>query len=254
MCTALVQLTPDSAWPLRVTFVRDEDRSRAADPPGYWWPEQPTVAGGRDQRAGGTWLAVDTDAQHTAVAFLLNRHEPGIEPHAQLDHALSRGTLPLLALARGGFHADAVDLARYQPFHLVHATTTGASWWRWDGTTFEHESLGSGLHMIASRGVQLPGEAARRATQLARFGTITLPEPPAEGDTRAAWNGWLDLLDGRDVTIDDLDAMVVTGVSAYPHFGTVGASLVAVARDGRVRYDVTSSQEVAPDAWTQALR
>jgi hypothetical protein len=256
MCTVLVRLDPDGTWPVLVAFVRDEDRDRPTSPPDAWWPEHPSFVGGRDEVAGGTWLAVDAGTP-PAIALLTDQFDPA----ATLpDPALSptRGTLPLLALERG-VHFDLEDdvpgdVHAYQPFHLVSVTPDTAGWnverWGWDGTALDHEELGAGDHVVASRALTLPGERERRARILAamsRLGEVD-PDPARPVDT--AWGDWLELLDGRGVAPDDLDQLTVCSVRQRPGFGTVGASLVGIAADGRVRYDVNRTASVSPDAWT----
>jgi uncharacterized protein with NRDE domain len=56
MCTVLLRFRPGRRWPLLVAAVRDEFLERPWDPPAAHWP-RPTIIGGRDRTAGGTWLA-----------------------------------------------------------------------------------------------------------------------------------------------------------------------------------------------------
>lgn len=249
MCTAIVRLDPDGAWPLLVAFVRDEERSRATLPPDRWWPEQPSVIGGRDERAGGTWLAVDLDARR--VAFVQNQ----IGPHVRFPDAAtspSRGQLPLAALADEAFTPDSLDdLERYQPFHLIVADRGRARWWQWSGTQLEQVELQPGIHLVASRGLDLPGERERRASQVERFANAAAPDPDPAAASPAAWGEWIGLLDGRGVEPGDLGGIVLHSVPERPGFGTVGATLVALGADGRVRYDANATTSIAPDAWSQ---
>ncbi|HZD97636.1 MAG TPA: NRDE family protein, partial [Micromonosporaceae bacterium] len=69
MCTVLLRRSPGARWPILLAAVRDEFTGRAWDPPAAHWPEEPSIFGGRDRLAGGTWLAVDRD--RPAVAALL---------------------------------------------------------------------------------------------------------------------------------------------------------------------------------------
>lgn len=256
MCTALVRYDPGAAWPLLVAFVRDEDRGRETLAPDTWWPEQPTVIAARDARAGGTWLALDArDGDGTSrIAFVQNQIGPHVSfPNA--DSSPSRGQLPLVALAESGFDAaDIAGLKHYQPFHLVLATpgeSHGVDWWQWNGTRLDHVELQAGMHLVASRGLELGGERERRATLLARFAQAATPDPDPALDSATAWTPWLELLDGRAAQPDDLGGLVVHSVTQRPGFGTVGATLVAIAADGRTRYDVNDTTSLSPDAWTQ---
>jgi len=73
--------------PLLIAANRDELYQRPADPVTVLRASQPRVLGGRDELAGGTWLAV---SEHGVVAGLTN------QPAAARDPAKrSRGELPL---------------------------------------------------------------------------------------------------------------------------------------------------------------
>ena len=47
MCTVIVRV--EAGEPPHVLALRDELTSRAFDDPAFWWPEQPSVLGGRDR-------------------------------------------------------------------------------------------------------------------------------------------------------------------------------------------------------------
>jgi hypothetical protein len=249
MCTTLVRFDPAATWPALVAFVRDEDRHRRTDPTGFWWPDQPTVLGGHDARAGGTWLAVDLAS--ATIAFLQNRFEPALAD-VHPERPISRGTIPLRTLADGDdFDAAQLPLERHEPFHLARVTRTRATWWRWDGSHLEVDELDPGVHIVASRGAELAGEPERRVQQLARFAQATAPSPEPELEPHAAWGSWIDLLDGTASEPDSFDGLVVHSSSARPGFGTVGATLVALRADGSVRMDVNRTQLVEPGAWAR---
>jgi len=96
MCLLVVVTRPDSATPLLVGANRDERLERPATAVTVLRDATPRILGGRDEEAGGTWLAVN---EHGVVAGLTNRPSPdGRDPSKR-----SRGELPL-ALAQ---HRDA---------------------------------------------------------------------------------------------------------------------------------------------------
>jgi len=96
MCLLVVVSRPDSATPLMVGANRDERLERPATAMTVLRDAAPRILGGRDDEAGGTWLAVN---EHGVVAGLTNRPSPdGRDPSKR-----SRGELPL-ALAQ---HRDA---------------------------------------------------------------------------------------------------------------------------------------------------
>ena len=100
--------------PLVVAANRDEYYARPALP-AHWWGEAPgRVFGGRDQTAGGTWLAVSKHGHLAAVTNWTedrNRRMPA-----------SRGDLPLGFLAAGASGRDfiaGVDGSRYAGYNFI---------------------------------------------------------------------------------------------------------------------------------------
>ncbi|MCB0880375.1 MAG: NRDE family protein [Thermoleophilia bacterium] len=255
MCTVLLRLRPDSAWPVRLAFVRDEDRDRPSDPPARWWPQLPHAIGGRDARAGGTWLAVDLSSP-TSLAMLTDRYDP-TAALPDLTSSPTRGTLPLVSLERGPHFDLEADVpggvAVYQPFHLASLQRDRERWiaerWSWTGSALDHARLDAGDHVIASRASTLPGELQRRARLLAELEMVDDDDRDFDAAGDSTWSDWIDLLDARSVQPDQLDAIAIHSVAQRPGFGTVGASLVAIAADGRVRYDINRTPDLSPDAW-----
>jgi uncharacterized protein with NRDE domain len=98
----MFQVVPDA--PLIVAANRDERLDRPAVPMTVLRERDPRILGGRDELAGGTWLAVN---EHGVVAGLTNRPSPdGRDPTKR-----SRGELPL-AFARYETAAVAVPAVR----------------------------------------------------------------------------------------------------------------------------------------------
>ena len=119
MCTVVISLAPEDPVPLLLLGIRDEFTGRPWQPPARHWPGSPLI-GGRDEQAGGTWLAVHPDLHR--VSCVLN----GRGEFAPADRRRSRGELPLRAAAVGRralkeLHDDPDTLARYDPFYLVCA-------------------------------------------------------------------------------------------------------------------------------------
>lgn len=80
----------DEQWPLVLGANRDEWLDRPTTAITVLQPEGPRILGGRDERAGGTWMAVN---EYGVVCGLTNRPMPdGPDPTKQ-----SRGRLPLVA-------------------------------------------------------------------------------------------------------------------------------------------------------------
>jgi uncharacterized protein with NRDE domain len=98
VCLLIVLSRLDGAAPLVVAANRDERLERPAQAATVLAEAGPRVLGGRDELAGGTWLAVN---EHGVVTGLTNRPSPaGRDPDKR-----SRGEIPLAA-AR---HTDATS-------------------------------------------------------------------------------------------------------------------------------------------------
>ena len=69
MCTVVVSLAPEDRVPLLLLGIRDEFTGRPWQPPARHWPGSPLI-GGRDEQAGGTWLAVQPELPR--VSCILN--------------------------------------------------------------------------------------------------------------------------------------------------------------------------------------
>jgi len=150
MCLLVVLSRMDSDAPLVVAANRDERFDRPALAATVLVPSGPRVLGGRDELAGGTWLAVN---EHGLVAGLTNRPSPaGRDPSKR-----SRGELPL-ALA---CHQDAKSAVEefverfgahdYNPAWLLVGDRRSLYYVQMGGGgTPEVEPLPPGLYVLAN--------------------------------------------------------------------------------------------------------
>ncbi|MEV0388238.1 NRDE family protein [Nonomuraea sp. NPDC050643] len=141
MCTLIVR----TGRPLTLMGVRDEFADRPWEGPGEHWPEYPGVIGGRDLKAGGTWLAVNPAAGRAAA--LLNGHGRA----AEVTTKVSRGDLALRAAYSG--ETPEGDPTRYDPFHLVVADLTAVRMFSWDGERLAVSDLPDGISMVVNSGL-----------------------------------------------------------------------------------------------------
>jgi uncharacterized protein with NRDE domain len=103
---ALFGTVPDV--PLLIAANRDELYQRPADPITVLRDGQPRILGGRDELAGGTWLAVN---EHGLVAALTNQPATARDPARR-----SRGELPLAFTAYPDAKTAATEVcARLEP-------------------------------------------------------------------------------------------------------------------------------------------
>ncbi len=230
VCTVMLRLAPGERWPLLLGAVRDEFVDRTWDPPDrFWHGAWAQLLGGRDRTAGGTWLAVDTEAR--AVAALLNagRRE---EPDDGLPRP-TRGTLALRVLTPDGIPGD---LSRYDRFHLLRATLDAAEVWSWDGKSCTHTSLDPGDHILVNAGIDAIDDP------LVPHFTPLLGATPSEPDA------WHELLAGDGLDPADERALVVRKEIEGRLYGSTSAALVALSST-EVRYDFTATPG-DPSSWS----
>jgi uncharacterized protein with NRDE domain len=175
VCTVVTRWT--AGEPVRILAIRDEFVSRDFDPPGPWWPDQPTVIGGRDRQAGGSWCV--SDVRTGVTALVLNR----IERHVGTP---SRGVLPLAAVAAGTNWPDVLEHREMASCTLVLVAPDGVTAWTWDATELTRHHLEPGTHVFTSRGVDAGDEKAGRLAK--EFGTrpwldVVTERPPADERT-----------------------------------------------------------------------
>lgn len=218
MCTVVLSLRPEHAWPVVLVANRDERMDRAWDPPAAWWPEYPGVIAGRDRTAGGTWMGLNG---HGVAAAVLNR--PGSLGPASGKR--SRGELPLRALAETTAAAAvaaivSLDAGLWRGFNLVIADRTGATFVRGAGHGKPFACpLPTGVSMITAHDPN-DRESPRVALHLARFRNAAAPEPDQ-------WEAWRTILSDRSGPAGGQMNVVPRG-----GFGTVCSSLLAIPATG----------------------
>jgi len=103
MCLLIALSRCHEAAPLVVAANRDEWLARPATSCTVLQAHGPRIIGGKDELAGGTWLAVN---QHGVCAGLTNRPTPNRDPSLR-----SRGELPLLLTQLPSARAAVDDVA-----------------------------------------------------------------------------------------------------------------------------------------------
>jgi hypothetical protein len=240
MCTVVVSLAPEDQVPMLLLGIRDEFTDRSWQPPARHWPGSPLI-GGRDEQAGGTWLAVHPDLPR--VACILNGRGQFVSP----SHRRSRGELPLRAAEEGQpalrkLHDDSEILARYDPFYLLCADPAAVLLLSWDGQRSDVTELGSATHVLTNAGHMYPPDSGTPADPKAvRFGPKFAASRPS-GDPAAtledAWGNWLTLAAAEDPPSTEPGAIIVRrDLPDGRVWGSTSVSLVALAHDGSLRYD-----------------
>ena len=240
MCTVVVSFAPGDRMPLLLLGFRDEFTGRPWQPPARHWPGSPLI-GGRDEHAGGTWLAVHPG--HPRVSCILNARGQ----QAELTRRRSRGELPLRAAGDGhqalkDLYNDPDTLASYDPFYLVCADLSSVLLLSWDGTEAALQDLEPATHVLTNVGHAYPPADRKEASDPkgAHFGPKFAARRPS-GDPAAtikdAWGDWLTLADGDGLSHTDPAAIVVRHELPDGRvYGTTSVTLVALGTVG-VRYD-----------------
>lgn len=247
MCTLIVGIDVVEPGSVLLAANRDEDPARPADPPGVL-SERPRIVGGRDRRAGGTWLAV---RERRAVVALLNRRDRSGEPAPPAPGRRSRGAL-VLDVARamepgepgepggpggpGGPEGRLSDEAmrralavaqagRFAPCTLVFASP-GASWLMAIETEGAPriEPIPMGWHVITHADLDDAGEprTAGLVRALAGFSPPTLQEAEQRLDVLFRSHGEeglppVCLHAGRMVTVSSSSVWLAAGEARYRH-------------------------------------
>jgi len=218
-------------WPLVVGANRDEWLDRPATAITVLQDGRPRILGGRDERAGGTWIAVN---EHGVVCGLTNTPMPdGPDPTK-----LSRGRLPLIAAgARSAVDAadalaDESDANPYNPAWLLvgdreslHYLAVGTD------ESAGPQRLDPGLHVLENAAFGVPSvkvdhvrSALRNADAGGRSLWDALPGVLADHTVPGAPSGGHRFPDGRERREATLAPCVHSD-----DYGTRSSTLVRVA-------------------------
>jgi uncharacterized protein with NRDE domain len=113
MCLIALAHLASARWPLVIAANRDEFLARPTRV-AHWWDDAPDVLGGRDLRAGGSWMAVTRGGRFAMVT--------NVRGFAERANAPSRGALVadfVRSAAKPLAFAEWVERDRYEGFHLV---------------------------------------------------------------------------------------------------------------------------------------
>jgi uncharacterized protein with NRDE domain len=231
VCLLVVAFHLDPAAPLVLAANRDERTDRPATAATVLRREAPRIVGGRDDEAGGTWLAVN---EHGVVAGLTNRPSPdGRDPAKR-----SRGELPLALAghddARGGVEAFVDEFAPsdYNPAWLMVGDRSSLFYLDMtDGVRPAVSELGPGLHVLENNPIDVASaKSVHVRTLLERAATAT-----STGEATLA--GLRSVLVDHEVPADTtplpdgVDDAVRACCVHTERYGTRSAALVSIGAD-----------------------
>lgn len=233
VCTVLLRFDPAGRWPVLLGAIRDEFVERPWDPPGcHWEGPYASLIGGRDQRAGGTWLAVDPVARSVAALLNAGRREELPDGVARP----TRGTLALRILTSEGLPDD---VSSYDRFHLLRVTLDVAELWSWDGEDLTHSILKARDHIVVNVGLDTNEDP------------LVPHFAPLLANTLSDLAAWRELLAGDGLDPGDERALVVRKeIEGHP-YGTTSGTLIALSR-AEVRYEFTGTPS-EPSSWYPVL-
>jgi uncharacterized protein with NRDE domain len=231
MCLILIALDSHPDLALIVAANRDEfyDRPSAV---AEFWGDAPWVLGGRDRKAGGTWLGVDRRGRFAAVTNYRQGQREAAAPR-------SRGHLVSDFLTSGidpRAHIDRVqrDAALYNGFNLVAGHARELLYF--SNREGRPLTLGPGVYGLSNH---LLDTAWPKVTSSKNALSALLTADPGElipnlfallSDRRQA----VDHLLPRTGVSDDRERLLSSAFIASNDYGTRSSTVVLVGRDGRV--------------------
>jgi uncharacterized protein with NRDE domain len=234
VCTLAIYVGAFAEFPLVVAANRDEFLARPTSPPAVI-DRTHGIFGGRDDVAGGTWLAVNRAG---VVAALLNRRTADApDPTRQ-----SRGQL-CLSMLRASSATGAMEVLRseradaYNPFNLLVADREGG----WIATNHRAEiavrALAHGLHLVTNLDLNDP-TCPRIAASYRRFAAVLesgTPRPATEGFRERLHS----VLASHDTELDPRSLETAFGNSLCLHsaqYGTRSSTLLFLDERGHWSY------------------
>jgi uncharacterized protein with NRDE domain len=148
MCILMVIHQRVQDYPIVLAANRDEYRDRTARAP-HVLQHDPVIWGGRDERAGGTWLGVNT---YGLVVGLTNRRvrpEQVNDPERRSRGLVCLELLRLRSAAAAAAHLDCTPPDMYNPFNILALDHDSAYWIAYDGTA-QIQELTTGLYILAN--------------------------------------------------------------------------------------------------------
>ena len=235
MCTVIILNEVHPRWPLVVAANRDEFFGRPSTGPQVLI-DQPRSIGGRDEQAGGTWMAVSATG---FFAALTNQRAAAGRDNSRR----SRGEVVLDLMRRGTSPSarcwiTGVDATEYNPFNIVYGTP-GNVWVSHGVDKLKPQRLEKGIQVLPNDRLNSGGfPKVERARALCRDmpledeaffdhlkGILTDDFCPKEFPVSTA----------QQIPVDLQQKLHALQVKT-PLYGTRSSSIFAVSNQGGIRY------------------
>jgi uncharacterized protein with NRDE domain len=264
MCLLVLAWKSHPRYRLILAGNRDEFHDRPAAPLG-WWQDDPRILGGRDLKAGGTWLGVARSGRFGIVTNYRDLMAP-------VEGAPSRGNLVPRFLTGATSPKEFLDdlrgaAMRYSGFNLLVGGTRALYYFSNRGPK-DPMALPPGVYGLSNHLLDTPWPKLARTRE--RFNAL-LNEPDIQSEDVFAM-----LADREQAPIDNLpstglpadwERVVSAPFIVNERYGTRCSSLLLVERNGRTvlherrfdasgvqsgtsRFEFTSAE--VPEVWFEA--
>jgi uncharacterized protein with NRDE domain len=228
MCTLALYFNVFPQYPIVVAANRDESLARPSLPPTRLW-SSPTVYGGQDLLAGGTWLGINDKG---LLAGLLNRHttQPS-DPHRRSRGLLCLDTLKYNSATEALQFVTTQPASLYNPFNLLIADLSTAYVVHSVNDTLQANKLDPGVHLLTNLNLNDP-ECPRIAHSFQGFLQVSKEYSPHSHLLPDLLAKLHTLLADHDTPLDPRSEDPRNGLCVHlSGYGTCSSTLLVYSRD-----------------------
>jgi uncharacterized protein with NRDE domain len=231
MCTLALYLRVFPLFPVVVAANRDEFLARPAAAPTLLC-EHPLVVGGKDLRAGGTWLAIN---EFGMIAGLLNRRSDlPADPERRSRGLLCLDALKHKTVGEAMRFVTAQEPERYNPFNLLLASREGAAVAHNRHGRIDATTLTDGTHLLTNLDVN-DFECPRISRSFSRFAALA-EEADAANNPPLMRQRLATLLSDHSTQLDPRTGRPNSLCLHLGDYGTRESSLIFVNAKGGVEH------------------
>ena len=239
MCLLAFRWLDHPTYSLIFAGNRDEAYARPTQPARYW-DAYPNILGGRDLKAGGTWMGVTRSGRWSVITNVR-------DPSRQRPGAPSRGHLVTNYLqsadAPEAFAcALAEETGRYNAFNLLVGSPSDC--WYVSTEQESAEPVSPGIHGMSNAELDTSWPKTDRAKREMR--QRTQPRATSNGQSKIKPEILLDMLDNREPypppTLPDtgvgleLEKLLSPMFITSGEYGTRASTVLLIRRDGHVTF------------------
>ncbi len=231
MCTLALYLRVFPEFPVVVAANRDEFLARPAAAP-VALCERPRVVGGKDLRAGGTWLAIN---EYGMIAGLLNRRsDTPPDPERRSRGLLCLDALKYRTVEEALDFVIAQDPERYNPFNLLLASREGAAVAHNRHGRIDTTRLTPGAHLLTNLDVN-DFECPRISRSFGRFAALA-GDPRVTDDPMLMRQRLAALLADHSTQLDPRTGRPNSLCLHMGDYGTRESSLIFLSANGSIEH------------------